>query len=274
MTIALVTDSNSQLPATLRERFAVHVVPVTVTIDDVAYREGIDLTTAEFYLLLNNAKKVTTAAPAPGQVLEIYEAAAAKGATSVLGVHTGSNVSAVLGAVRIAAQRSPIPVALVDTGTASFAVGCCVWGAGEALAGGADLAAAREVAEAVAERVGNVFIVGALPLAQRGGRLAPEAVEGDGVPVLALEDGKMRPLSRVRDADSAIDEIARYVEERAGGGQLRIGVGDGLAGDLADALEARLRAGPAVDELVRYEVGPSVGAHTGPGTVGAVFFSR
>jgi fatty acid-binding protein DegV len=124
----------------------------------------------------------------------------------------------------------------------------------------------------VVDRIGNVFIVGALALAARGGRLAPDALEGEGLPVLALEGGKMQPVSRVRDADEAVEAMARYVEERSGGRRLRIGVGDGLAGDLADALEGRLRAGPAVDELVRYEVGPSVGAHTGPGTVGAVFF--
>jgi DegV family protein with EDD domain len=271
--VALVTDSNAQLPELLRDRYDVHVVPVTVTLDGVAYREGVDLTTSDFYMLLNTARKVTTAAPAPGQVLEVYERAAAAGATHVLGVHTGSNVSATLGAVNIAAPRSPIPVELVDTGTASFAVGCCVWGAGEALAAGADIIAARDAAAGVAARVGNVFIVGALALAQRGGRLAPEALEGEGLPVLALEDGKMRPVARVRDADDAIETMARYVEERAGDAPLRIGVGEGVAGDLADTLEARLRAGASVGELVRYEVGPSVGVHTGPGTVGAVFFA-
>ncbi|MDQ1519282.1 MAG: fatty acid kinase fatty acid binding subunit, partial [Actinomycetota bacterium] len=123
MSVALVTDSNAQLPVALRDRFDVHVVPLTITLDGVAYREGVDITTAEFYLRLNNTSTVTTAAPAPGQVLEIYEAAAAGGATSVLSVHTGSNVSATFGAVRLAAERSPIPVQLVDTGTASFAVG-------------------------------------------------------------------------------------------------------------------------------------------------------
>jgi DegV family protein with EDD domain len=272
MTVALVTDSNAQLPAALRDRYGVRVVPLTVTLDGVAYREGVDLTTAEFYGRLNQTSAVTTAAPSPGEVLEVYEAAAAAGATSVLSVHIGSNVSATLDAVRVAARSSPIPVELVDTETASFAVGCCVWAAGEALASGADQRSARAAADDVASRIGNVFIAGALALAARGGRLAPASLDGDGLPVLALEGGKMEPVSRVRNAEEAIEAMADYVEGRSGGRRLRIGVGDGVAGDLADALEARLRAGPAVEELVRYEVGPSVGAHTGPGTVGAVFF--
>jgi hypothetical protein len=42
--------------------------------------------------------------------------------------------------------------------------------------------------------------------------------------------------------------------------------------DLADALAARLTAMPEVTDVVRYDIGPSVGAHTGLGTAGCVFF--
>ena len=70
---------------------------------------------------------------------------------------------------------SPVPVEVVDTGTASFPVACCVWAAGSVLEGGGTLGAAAAAARAVADRVDNVFIVGALDLAAtrraaRGGR--------------------------------------------------------------------------------------------------------
>ncbi len=45
-----------------------------------------------------------------------------------------------------------------------------------------------------------------------------------------------------------------------------------MAPELAAALAGRLEGRPNVEELVRYEVGPSVTAHTGLGTAGAVFF--
>jgi hypothetical protein len=38
------------------------------------------------------------------------------------------------------------------------------------------------------------------------------------------------------------------------------------------AMEARLRVEPQVVDLVRYRVGPSVGAHTGPGTAGGFWY--
>jgi DegV family protein with EDD domain len=270
--IGLVTDSNAQLPADLRERYQVAIVPLTVVVDDHAYQEGVDITTGEFYERLGAGASVSTAAPSPGAVLIAYEQLAAAGATEILSIHIGSNTSATVNAVSVAAGSSPVPVEVVDTGTASFAVACCVWAAGEVLAAGGDLTHAADVARRVADQVGNVFIVGALDLAQRGGRLAADATVGEGLPVLALTEGRMQAVGRVHDVESAVDAMTDYLVEAAQGAPQRVGVGDALAPELAGDYAARLAARPEVAELVRYEIGPSVGAHTGAGTVGACFF--
>jgi DegV family protein with EDD domain len=270
--IGLVTDSNAQLPADLRERFQVGVVPLTVVVDDQPYLEGVDITAAEFYDRLAAGASVSTAAPSPGAVLTAYERSVAAGATEILSIHIGSNTSATINAVAVAAGSSPVPVEIVDTGTASFAVACCVWAAGEVLAAGGDMARAADGARRVADQVGNVFIVGALDLARRGGRLAADATEGEGLPVLALADGKMQAVGQVHDVESAVDAMTDYLVETAAGTPQRVGVGDALTPELAEEYAARLADRPEVDELVRYEIGPSVGAHTGAGTVGACFF--
>jgi fatty acid-binding protein DegV len=140
------------------------------------------------------------------------------------------------------------------------------------LNGGGDLENAAGVARRVADSVGNVFIVGALDLARRGGRLAADAAEGEGLPVLALAGGQMNAVGRVHDVESAVDAMTDYFVEAAAGQPQRAGVGDALTPELAAEYAARLTARPEVVELVRYEIGPSVGAHTGPGTVGACFF--
>jgi len=270
--IGLVTDSNAQLPADLRERYQVGVVPLTVVLDEQPYQEGVDLTTAEFYERLTGGATVSTAAPSPGAVLAVYEEQAAAGATEIVSIHIGSNTSATVNAVTVAAGSSPVPVEVVDTGTASFAVACCVWAAGEALAAGADSPYAADVARRVAAELGNVFIVGALDLARGGGRLAAGAADGDGVPVLALAGGQMEPVGRAHDVESAVDVMTDYFVDVAGGVPQRVGVGDAVTPELAAEYAARLAARPEVTELVRYEIGPSVGAHTGAGTVGACFF--
>jgi DegV family protein with EDD domain len=270
--IGLITDSNAQLPADLRERYQVGVVPLTVVVGGRPYREGVDITAAEFYDRLAGGAEVSTAAPSPGEVLEVYEQAASAGATEILSIHIGSNTSATVNAVKFAAGSSPVPVEVVDTGTASFAVACCVWAAGEVLNAGGDLAHAADVARRVGGRVGNVFVVGALDLARRGGRLADDATEGEGLPVLALAEGKMSAVGHAHDAESAVDAMTDYFVDAAAGASQRVGVGDALTPVLADEYAQRLAARPEVAELVRYEIGPSIGAHTGAGTIGACFF--
>ncbi len=272
MRVALVTDSASMLEPALRERFSVRVVPLVVTLDGVAYREGADISTEQFYDRLGLGAEVGTAAPSPGEIAEVYEQAAAT-ADAVLAIHVGSNLSGTVTAARVAARELTLPIEVVDTGTASFALGCCVWAAADAVAEGANLASASRRARSIAERVRTVFITGAAELARRGGRFDPSIeLSGPGTPVIATGPGEaFEQPATARDADEAVEAMAEHVAKIADGRPLRVGVGHARALDLADALEARLRQSSDVDELVRYEVGPSVGAHMGAGTVGAVF---
>jgi fatty acid kinase fatty acid binding subunit len=167
---------------------------------------------------------------------------------------------------------SSVPVEIVDTGTASFGIACCVWAAGEVLAAGGSTRAAAAAARAAVATVDNVFVVDALDLARRGGRLAATVRDGEDCAVLAPADGTINEVGRVSGVDDAIRAMTEYVVERADGRPVRVGVGDALADDVAEAFVDALRGHPEVAEIVRYQIGPSVGAHTGAGTVGACFF--
>jgi DegV family protein with EDD domain len=271
--IGIVTDSNSQLPPELAERYGVEVVPLTVTVDGTAYLEGVDLDAAGFYARFEHGRpRVTTAQPSPGQFAAAYEAVAHAGATEILSVHIGSSVSGTVNSARLASQVSPVPVRIVDTGTASFAVSLCVWEAAEAVGGGATLEEAATAAEQVGATVGNVFVVGVLDVARAGGRLGDDVASAEtSFPVLTLSGGVMQEVGRCNDLEEAATAMADFV--RAGGESLRVGVGvaDPATLPLVTAVEDRLHDVPEVAQLVRYVIGPSVGAHTGPGTVGVMF---
>ncbi len=141
--IALVADSNAQLPSLLIDRYDIQVVPLTVTVDGVDHLEGVDIEVDAFYDLFTRGTagppQVTTSQPSPGLFGEAYARAATRGAEAILSIHIGSEVSGTLNSARIAAATSEVPVRLVDPATACFATGCCVWEAAEALAAGADL---------------------------------------------------------------------------------------------------------------------------------------
>ena len=274
--IGLVTDSNSQLPAELAERYGVEIVPLTVTVDGVAHLEGVDLDADGFYERFADGRvpEVSTSHPSPGQFVDAYRRLADAGATEILSIHIGSEISGTLNSARLAAQGSAVPVRLVDTGTASFGVACCVWEAAEALAREATVEEAAQVAEQLAATVGNVFTVRALDLARAGGRLAAgvDAGTGDAIPVLSLVGSAITVVGTAATLAEAADVMADRVT--AAGTRLRVAVGvaDADAAALVGALEDRLRGHEQVLEMVRYRVGPSVGVHSGPGTAGAFFY--
>lgn len=288
-TTGIVTDSNSQFPGALTERYGIEIVPLTVTVDGIAYAEGVDLEADDFFARYADgaSPQVTTAAPSPGAFAEAYQRLADRGVDQILSIHIGSAVSATLDAARLGAEQSPVPVRLVDTGTASFGVACCVWEAAEALAAGASIDEAAAVAEATAPTVGNVFVVGALEIVRAGGRLAAgdtggtgDSADTGGVAILSLVDGAIERVGEVRHVDDAADAMADIVTAaghepgQEPGQDLRVAVGiaDPGAEPLSSALIQRLSRAPEVREVVLYRIGPSVGAHTGPGTAGCFFW--
>lgn len=274
--IGLCTDSGAQLDPSLAAQHRIEVVPLTVTVDGQAHLEGVGLDADAFWARFDggHVPDVATAAPSPGQFIEAYERLAAAGATEIVSVHTGSDISATFDAARLASQQVEVPVHLVDTGSASFVVGCAALAAAEHLADGGDASAAVAAAERVAAASGNVFVVGALDLPRAGGRLAQGAGttgSTSSVPVLRLLHGEMNVIGEAEGVEDAAAKMA--AEILAAGDRLRIGlsVADPGARPIVDELRRLLEAAPADLELLEYRVGPSVGAHTGPGTAGAVY---
>jgi len=266
VTVRLVTDSNAMLPAALLERFAVTAVPMTVVVDGQAHHED-ELDPVEFCGLLRAGASVSTSAPSPGELLAAYEMLAADGATAILSIHVGSNQSATVGAARLVAGQVDVPVTVVDTGTASFIEGCCVWRAAERLADGAGIDEAAAAARQVAATAASVFTIGEIARANEGGRLL--VAEGSRVPVFVSTGRDMHQQGTVTTTEDAAGMMSEVVAGHAG--PLRVGVGDADGEAAALSLMAALQGLPNVAELVRYAVGPSVATHTGAGTVGAVF---
>ncbi len=283
--IGLVVDSSSQMPADLAARLGVVIVPLTVTIDGAEHLEGVDLDADGFYEHWrdDHTPAVTTSQPAPGAFVAAYERLRASGARSILSVHIAETMSGTINSASLAARSIDVPVRIVDSGTASFGVSCCAWAAADAIAGGADLEEAAEAALARAASLRTSFVVGVPQLTERSGRaegvdVAAAAVHG--VPVLAMSGGDLVVLDTVRDLDAAVDAMvadalawpARSPAPPIDGLRIAIGTSDESSRPVSTALTDRLTGHPAVAEVVQYRIGPSVGAHTGPGTAGLFCF--
>lgn len=278
--IGICTDSNSQLPSSLAEQYAIEVVPVTVTIDDHDYLEGVDLDPDEFYEMISTEPRpsLSTSQPSPGQFAAAYEALLHRGCDEILSIHVTASASGTINAARLATRSLPVPVRLVDSGTASFGVSCCVWAAASAVADGADLDEAVRVAEALAPRIGMAFAVADLHYIKTGGRGPrvnldhPDSDADGGIPILTMDGGQITVMSRVATMTAAVDSMAAMAIGWGPRVKVAVGLAHHSAQPLTDALAAAVDAAPNVVDVVRYRVGPSIGAYTGPGVVGCFMF--
>ena len=268
--IGICTDSNSQLPDSLAQRYAVEVVPITVTVDGHEYLEGVDLDADRFYSLLGTEPRphVSTSQPSPGQFAAAYDNLLQRGCDQIVSIHLMAATSGTLNSARLAAKSVPIPVRLVDSGTAGFGISCCVWAAADAVARGSSIDEAVQIAESLAPQIGAVFIVGQPDFLRTGSASGTP----DGVQVMKMHDGRLEVLAHVTTANDAVHTMAKTATGWGGRLNVAVGLADSSGERLIEALAAAIGESPSVVEVVRYRMGPSVGAYAGLGTVGCFMF--
>ncbi len=290
--IGLVIDSSSQIPQDLIDTYDVEVVPITVTIDEEPFREGVDIDADAFYEMVEEPlPEIGTSQPSPGEFVEAYEALAARGATEILCVTVADQHSGTFNSARIAADLVALPVRLVNSGTMSFGVTACFWEAAAAIAEGAELEAAATLAEALAPTISSTFFLQSLEQVRKMGRVDLDRLSSLTSPTSA--NAPNATDSQQADQANNADEVSVYVTrgadfDVAGSTSGLISLCELMLAQVptdqpvrtgvclaapemlpyAELLEKQLATQTNVVGTVRYRVGPSVAAHTGPGTAG------
>jgi DegV family protein with EDD domain len=93
-------------------------------------------------------------------------------------------------------------------------------------------------------------------------------------PILSIQDGEVLPVKRVRGNRKAFLEFASAFESRTvDRPSLRVGIAHAEAPERAEALRKLVRdKRPAAEIEIVTTLGPVVGTHAGPGTVGFFWF--
>ncbi len=278
--IHVVTDSGSDLPVELRQSLGIHVVPLTVQFGDELFRDGVDISTAEFYTRLRQETRMpSTCQPSPADFVEAYERIAQPGDT-ILSVHLSSKMSgtyqsAVLASTMIDPQ---IAVKAIDSKAASLGTGVVALTAAEAVQAGKAVEEILEDVQRTIEHMQVYFVVDTLEYLQKNGRIGlASALVGTLLnikPVLTLVDGQVAPFEKIRGRAKALKrlrELGTAFRERHPDRQLKAAISH--ADNLKEA-EALAQALPDIldleHEVVLGDIGPTIGVHTGPGTI-AVF---
>lgn len=275
--VAIVTDSTAYMPPDLVQQYQIHVVPNVVTWGSKTYRDGVDITSTEFFeRRKSDPENPTTAVASIGEFRDVY-AQAAEGADAVLGIHLSAKLSGTYSAAEQArAMLGDKEIRVLDSNATAMALGFVVLAAARAAEAGQTLAEVAAAAEATIPRVGLVFTVETLEYLRRGGRIGgAQAFLGgllDMKPILELRDGRVEPMERVRSKKKAIERLLDVIAAQTEGkSPIRLATIHAAAPNEAKTLlEAATTRLGAVESIIA-EASPTVATHTGPGTVGLAY---
>ncbi|ORW27425.1 fatty acid-binding protein DegV [Mycobacterium paraense] len=268
MSVVVVTDASSRLPADLLEKWSIRVVPLHILLDGQDLRDGIDDVPDDIY-----QRHATTAAATPAELANAYQQALAdSGGDGVVAVHISSALSGTCGAAqRTAADLDP-NVRVVDSRSAAMGTGFVALAAARAAAAGGDLDAVAGAATSAVSRGRAFVVVHRLDNLRRSGRIGgATAWLGTALalkPVLRIDDGKLVLAQRVRTVTHATAAMIEKVCEVVGDAPAAVAVHhvanpDG-AKEVAAALAERL---PACEPAILTPLGPVLALHVGAGAV-------
>ncbi len=276
---AIVVDSTADFPEA-HERFPNwRIVPLYVRFGEESYKDYVELSPDEFYAKLRTAEKLpTTSQPTPGDFLACYEELAAY--ERVYSLHIAGTLSGTVESARTAAgMLGDDRVRVIDSESASAAVAML----GLAIQRRLDAGTTDEEIDTVIARFQGsshlIFTVETLEYLAKGGRIGrARAWAGQLLnvkPILALEDGAVVPVKRVRGNHKAMQEfVAAFTAGSEDVPELHVAVAHADAPSKAEALEAMVRdLRPRAQLDLVSNLGSVVGTHAGPGAVGFFWFT-
>lgn len=275
--IAIVTDSSPYIPEQIIKENNIHVVPLVVIWGEEIFHDGVDISPVEFYERLKTDKVLpSTSQPTVADFEVVFRSLHQEG-YEILAILISEALSGTVSSATQAKKLLPeATIEIVNSKTLAMALGFHVLAAARAAKNGASLAECKRITEDTLDNSGVIFVVDTLEFLHRGGRLgAASRYIGSLLnvkPILAIEDGLIVSLDKVRTQKKALERIVDLIEERTKGHKnIRLATLHANNPDTAQFIldEAVSRLSPV--EQVFSEISPAIGTHAGPGAVGLAY---
>lgn len=272
--IAVVTDSTSDLSQAEAKKHGISIIPLSVIHRSKVYLDGIDIQPESFYPMLQESNELPkTSQPTPSQFEELYNKLLESG-KEILSIHLSKGLSSTFDTARAVAKRiSETKIHVIDSGLISYGI---AFQAIEAVKLAKKGLSPSEIITKIAElrdRTEVVFTLDTLHYLHKGGRIGKvSSLVGNllGIkPVIRVENGIYVPIGKARSIKQALKSISEHLSAKYGKEKVNIAVGHGQGLKYASMLKEMVgKALNISEEPSDFEVGPVIGVHTGPGTVG------
>ena len=279
--VHLVTDSTAHFedPAA-PHKLGVTVVPLTIQFGRQFFKEGLDLTEDEFFQrMATSAQPPTLHAPAADDLRALY-ADIRKSTDQILSLHISSKLSQTCSRARTAAEDflGRCQITVLDSWTTSVGLGILVEAAAKAANEGKSLADIVRIVRGMIPHIYAVFFVDTLDYLEHSGLIGKsQSILGTmlGIkPFLAIEEGEIIPIEKVRTRDKAIDKLAEFASEFSGierGVILQSGAQSAPNEDTHLLLEQLEMTCPGLHfPVMRY--GPALACQLGPDSMGVFIY--
>lgn len=282
--LILATDSCCDLSGKAVKDMDIQIIPLSVELDGTSYHHYPDereLSATKLYSLMREKKVATTSQVNPDEFIEFFEKFV-KEDNQVLYIGFSSQLSGTFNSSRIAVEelKTKYPacdIVTIDSLCASSGQGMLLWYAWKLKEEGKNIHEIAISIESMKLKITHLFTVDDLGTLKRGGRLsASKAWLGSllGVkPILhANEEGKLLALKKARGRSASLSMLVELVEEK-----IENPTGQTIFISHSDCLEdatfvgEKIKEKCKIKEIVYNQIGPIIGAHTGPGTI-AIFF--
>lgn len=280
------TDTDCEMWFTDAEKLKMNVIgmPYTINGQEYVYDYGKNTDFEAFYREMKNGKIATTSALNAQDYLNYFEPVFARG-EDIFYVHFSSELSGTFDSMRNALNilKEKYPerkFTEFDTLNISVGAGIQAIEACKLHNSGASDEEVLEFLKTFRDKVAIYFYVDSLQYLRRGGRIsAVSSVMGTLLnlkPILSVSpNGKLEKLTVVKGKKKAEDFLfEKFEKEYLEDDKYEIYILDACNKEVGDALAERIRTSGKKVTIRRFEVGPVIGAHAGPGTVGCIFVKK
>jgi DegV family protein with EDD domain len=218
LSIAVVTDSTSDISPELAGEHDIYVVPAILVVNGQSLLDGSDISRDELYHQLPTMKvSPTTAAPSIGVFQQAYESVLNNGASQVVSIHVSSTLSSMYNTALLAARAVGRQVHVIDSRQVTLGLGFQVLAAAQAAKAGHSLAEIQKTVVEIRARIHLIAMLDTLEYAYRSGRISWARSNLSDLfrikPFVGVVDGDVIRMGEARTRQKGLDRLYKLLAE-------------------------------------------------------------